>query len=214
MMEALFGSAAPMWTTLPPTGFGLHAPIAFGNGPIGQSVFGPPSFAGPASAVAAPPQSLPGPAPIPTSPYGQTPGMIPVSSQSLGGPAFPRGPSFFMGTEPLVALTAPALVAAVAMRRGQPQGPTNDQEIEDFVYDALELVPGTSDVEVRCEGGRATLAGSVQHKRIKRDVGEIAWALPVVHDVQNNLAIASRRRSRGSAREGEGAANIPNRKQS
>ena len=140
--------------------------------------------------------------------------MIPVSSQTLGAPAFPRGPSFLVGAEPLVALTAPALVAAVAMRRGQPQGPTTDQEIEDFIYDALELVPGTSDVEVRCEGGRATLTGNVQHKRIKRDVGEIAWALPVVHDVQNNLAIASRRRSRGNAREGEGAANIQGRKQS
>jgi hypothetical protein len=99
------------------------------------------------------------------------------------------------------------------MRRGQPQGPTTDPEIEDFIYDALELLPGASDIEVRCEGGRATLTGSVQHKRIKHDVGEIAWALPILHDVQNNLVIASRRRSRGSAREVEGATNVPNRKQ-
>lgn len=150
-MEALFGSTTPMWTTLPPSGFGLQAPMAFSNGAIGPPVFGPP--------------------------------------------------------------TAPSLVAAVAMRRGQPQGPTNDQEIEDFIYDALELLTGTSDVEVRCESGRATLTGSVQHKRIKRDVGEIAWALPVVHDVQNNLVIASRRRSRGGVREGEVAPNTPTRKQ-
>jgi len=136
-----------------------------------------------------------------------------MSPQGLGASPFPRDPSFLVGAEPLVALTAPALVAAVALRRGQPQGPTTDQEIEDFIYDALELVPGTSDAEVRCEGGRVTLAGSVQHKRIKRDVGEIAWALPIVHDVQNNLAIASRRRPRGGVREGEGAANVPTRKQ-
>src|SRR5262249_29582663 len=111
------------------------------------------------------------------------------------------------------ALTAQTLVAAVALRRGQPHGPTTDQEIEDFIYDALELLPGTSDVDVRCEGGRATLTGSVQQKRIKHDVGEIAWAFPVVHDVQNNLTIASRRRSRGGVREGEGATNTPSRKQ-
>ncbi len=55
---------------------------------------------------------------------------------------------------------------------------------------------GTSEVEVRCEGGRATLTGSVQHKRLKRDVGEIAWAIPALNDVQNNVTITSRRRSR------------------
>jgi len=60
-------------------------------------------------------------------------------------------------------------------------------------------LPGTSDVEVRCDNGRATLAGSVHHKRIKRDVGEIAWAIPVLIDVQNNVTIASRRRARAPA---------------
>ena len=100
------------------------------------------------------------------------------------------------------------------MRRGQPQGPTNDQEVEDFIYDALELLPGAADVEVRCEGGRVTLTGSVQHKRVKRDVGEIAWAIPGLHDVQNNVTIASRRRTRSAAREGEGTASVASRKQS
>jgi osmotically-inducible protein OsmY len=99
-------------------------------------------------------------------------------------------------------VTAPALLGAVALRRGQPQGPTNDQEVEDFIYDALEFLSGTADVDVRCENGRATLTGSVHHKRIKRDVGEIAWAIPGVNDVQNNLTIASRRRAR-VGREGE-----------
>ena len=96
------------------------------------------------------------------------------------------------------------------MKRGQPSGPANDQEIEDFLYDALELLTGTNDVEVRCEGGRVMLTGSVQHKRLKRDVGEIAWAIPTVNDVQNNVSIATRRRSR--SREGE-PSNTPNRKQ-
>lgn len=83
------------------------------------------------------------------------------------------------------------------MRRGQPMGPTNDQECEDFLYDALELIPGTSEVEVRCDSGRATLTGSVHHKRLKRDLGEIAWTIPALNDVQNNITIATKRRSRG-----------------
>jgi hypothetical protein len=53
------------------------------------------------------------------------------------------------------------------MRRGQPLGPTNDQEVEDFIYDALDLLPGAIDVDVRCETGRVTLSGAVQHKRVK-----------------------------------------------
>jgi hypothetical protein len=97
-----------------------------------------------------------------------------------------------------------AVLAAVAMRRGQSQGPSNDQEVEDFLYDALEFLPGTSDVEVRYENGRVTVTGNVHHKRIKRDVGEIAWAIPNVNDVQNNVVITSRRRTRtGSGRETE-----------
>jgi len=102
----------------------------------------------------------------------------------------------FTGTEIAIGVTAPALLAAVAMRRGQPLGPTNDQEIEDFIYDALDLLPGASDVEVRCENGKATVTGTVPHKRLKRDVGEVAWAIPSLTDVQNNITVTARRRSR------------------
>jgi hypothetical protein len=103
-----------------------------------------------------------------------------------------------MGAESAVGVTAPALLTAVAMRRGQPFGPTSDQEVEDFIYDAFDLVPGTNDVEVRVEGGRAVLSGSVPHKRLKRDIGELAWAIPALNDVQNNVTITARRRSRAS----------------
>jgi hypothetical protein len=82
-------------------------------------------------------------------------------------------------------------------------GPTSDQDVEEFIYDALELLPGAGDVEVRCEGGRTTLTGSVPHKRLKRDVGEIAWAIPGINDVQNNIGITTRRRSRAFTREPE-----------
>jgi len=107
----------------------------------------------------------------------------------------------------------PALLSAIAIRRGQPLGPTNDQEIEDFVYDALEMLPGTNEVEVRCEGGRITLTGSVQHKRIKHDVGEIAWGIPIVNDVQNNVTIATKRRARPTPRDGEQPPSPSGRKQ-
>ena len=129
----------------------------------------------------------------------------------VGGQPSP-GPGF-TASEIAVGVTAPALLAAVAVRRGQPLGPTNDQEIEDFLCDALDLVPGTSDVEVRCEGGRAILTGTVPHKRLKRDVGEIAWAIPSVNDVHNTVTIAARRRTRGATRETEAPSGVTSRKQ-
>jgi hypothetical protein len=54
------------------------------------------------------------------------------------------------------------------------------------------------------------LTGSVPHKRLKRDIGEIAWAIPGVNDVQNNLTIAARRRSRTANRESEAHPSGPN----
>ena len=110
------------------------------------------------------------------------------------------------------AITPYALLATVALRRGQPNGPANDQDIEDFVYDALELLPGSNDVEVRCENGRVTLTGTVPHKRLKRDAGEVVWAIPTVNDVQNNITIATRRRSRTQGRELEGSSPSAGRK--
>ena len=220
MLEPLFGSGAPMWTTVPPAGFAFQNPVGFGNGPIATPVFGSSNVPGMAGGVPAGAQPFPVPAAVPGNAYGYGAGLIAVSPQSLSGlnipgaSPFTRNLSSFVGPDPVVGLTAPSLLAAVAMRRGQPQGPTNDQEVEDFIYDALELLPGAADVDVRCEGGRVTLTGSVQHKRVKRDVGEIAWAIPGLHDVQNNVTIASRRRTRSAAREVEGTASVAGRKQS
>jgi hypothetical protein len=115
---------------------------------------------------------------------------------AIGAPVGATIPSF-AGSEVAVGVPVPALLATVAVRRGQPLGPSNDQEIEDFIYDALELLPGSGEVDVRCEGGRVTFTGSVHYKRLKRDVGEIAWAIPGVNDVHNTITIAARRRSRG-----------------
>jgi hypothetical protein len=112
-------------------------------------------------------------------------------------------------------ISAQSLVVAVAQRRGQPQGPVTDQDIEEFLYDTFELLAGAGDVELRCEGGRVALTGTVAHKRLKHDLGEIVWAVPAVTDVQNNVAIAARRRGRPTtgSRESEGPSNAPARKQ-
>jgi len=37
------------------------------------------------------------------------------------------------------------------------------------------------------------------YKRLERDVGEIAWAIPGVNDVHNTITIATRWRARGAA---------------
>ena len=127
--------------------------------------------------------------------YQPTVGPIPP----LSAPQNPIGPPAAIAPQS----SAPMLVAAVALNRGQPQGPTNDQEVEEVIYDTLELFSGASEVEVRCESGRVTLSGTVSHKRLKRDIGEIAWAIQTINDVQNNITIAPRRRTRSFSREGE-----------
>jgi hypothetical protein len=132
---------------------------------------------------------------------------------SVGMPMMAPGP---LGT-PLVipdGVTAPALMAAIAVRRGQPQGPTSDHDVEEFIYDAVELLPGASEVEVRCESGRVALSGSVPHKRLKRDIGELAWAIPGINDVNNSVTITTRRRARAFARDAEPQQGGTSRKQS
>jgi hypothetical protein len=129
---------------------------------------------------------------------------LPITNSPLVGALTPHVP---VGS-------ASQLVAAVAMRRGQPNGPTTDQDVEELIYDTLELLPGASDVEARCEGGRVTLSGTVSHKRLKRDIGEIAWSIPSLVDVMNTVTITSRRRVRAFSREGEPAVPAGGRKQS
>ena len=130
-------------------------------------------------------------------------GLTPMAGTVPVGATIPS----FGGSEVAVGVPVPALLATVAVRRGQPLGPTNDQEIEDFIYDALELLPGSGEVDVRCEGGRVTLTGTVHYKRLKRDVGEVAWAIPGVNDVNNTITITARRRSRAGT-QGEPQASV------
>jgi BON domain len=225
-------SGSPIWPGTPSPGFGvLQTPVGIGSRPmgIGAEGFASPQIPqSPTAGIPAVGQGFPmasgAPSVLSPSSYGITPatyglgGMLPVASpgSTFGQvglalapnvPGLSGAPAGFPGFggygEVPIGLTAAALLAAVALRRGQPLGPTSDNEIEEFIYDALDLLPGTSDVEVRCEGGRLTVTGTVQHKRLKRDVGEIAWAMPSVSDVVNNVNIAARRRPRATGREGE-----------
>jgi hypothetical protein len=183
MMEPLFGSN-PLPPGISSPGFGwFQLPLGFATRP--------PISSGTLSSipnVSLTPQTVAPSLPQEVYGYGQT---IAPGTFGMGGPA--------LGTPEIA--TVHRLLTLVAMRRGQPMGPTSDTEIEEFIYDALEYLPASSEVEVRVDGGRATLTGSVPHKRLKRDIGEIAWAIPAINDVQNNVTISPRRRRVG--REGE-----------
>ena len=192
MIQAPFGTTTSMWPGVPSPLAWSQAPIPIGSPPVTVQGFAAPE---------------------------------PISSPGLGlGSAGPGWGSF--GGSPVVAgplrapftipeeISAPALMAGVALRRGLPQGPANDHDVEELIYDALELLPGAGDVEVRSEGGRVTLTGNVPHKRIKHDVGELAWAIPAITDVQNTVTITGRRRSRALGRDAEQQGGAQPRKQS
>jgi hypothetical protein len=187
MVEPFFGSIAPIWPTVPVPAFGYfqQTPMPPGNRGL--------TFGVPANTLQ-------------HEAYGFNSGLVPGLSGSVAG-------SPVLGNDITNGIMPAALLAAVALRRGQPLGPSNDQEVEDVIYDALDLLPGASEVEVRCEGGRVTLTGAVQQKRVKRDIGELAWAIPPVNDVQNNITITARRRSRAQSREGETPTVVGGRKQ-
>lgn len=75
----------------------------------------------------------------------------------------------------------------------------DDEQIREMIYDALDadpLVPFDSDINVEVTGGLVTLAGTVPNKRIKHAVGDDAWWIPGVWDVNNQLEITGRARAR------------------
>lgn len=215
MVEMMFGSGSPpMWTAMPSFGLPYQA-MGLGTLPITAQSFGSPRITNGLAGGTTDVQGVLAPGTLSTAVYGYGGGAAPNAQPNLAGPgiavAYPFASNPWAATiaDATGAVTASSLLAAVAMRRGQPQGPTSDAEVEEFVYDTLDLLPGAADVEIRCESGRLTLTGTVQHKRTKRDVGEIAWAIPALQDVQNNVSIVSRRRARATSREAEAPANVP-----
>ena len=240
MTEPFFAgsvSAFPMWPGLP--WVPQQPPFSGASSSIGAGItsFGsPPMTAGtpinpaPFGVQTAPTGALTGFSPVNygvtppiygpgTGPaFGTSPGafpgygiQVPWTGFGHAVPGFSGSP--FGGQEVSAGVPASALVSVIAMKRGQPMGPTNDREIEEVIYDALEWMSGTNEVEARCEGGRITLTGSVSNKRIKRDVGEVAWAIPSVTDVQNNVTITPRRRGRHDQRGQESQPATTGRKQ-
>ena len=191
MAEPLFGTAPPIWSAVPfPGPAWFQTPVAGGR-PIAEGIVSPQGFAAGLHGAIIGPQGQG------ALGNGMVAGAVPtIASFSPAGP--------LVGRQDMPGgVTATSLVLALALRRGQPAGPASDQEIEEFLYDALDLLHGSSDVEVRCDGGRTTLTGTVSQKGLKRDIGEIAWAIPVAKDVQNNITIAPRRRSRAQNRDSE-----------
>src|SRR5262245_49114715 len=116
MNEPLFGTVSPPWqpVPVPPAGW---LPLTAAARSLG----------GGASPVLASPLGLPAP--------GYTAGS--VTPATAGLPVGAMIPSVG-GSEVAVGMPVAALLATVAVRRGQPQGPSNDLEIEDFIYDTLE----------------------------------------------------------------------------
>jgi BON domain-containing protein len=210
MIEPLFGSAAQTWQTMPSPGLGwaqLTMPLG-SRAMSGAAGFGSPQMT--ATSPSTSPQSSYAPMSFAQPTFLVNPNAgFPLVSNPFGmSAALPA----YLSQELAASSSLRALLETVAMRRGQPLGPTNDQECEEFIFDTFELIPSTSEVDVRCESGRITLSGNVQNKRLKHDIGEIAWSIPGVSDVQNNIAIVTRRRARGANREVETPSTGPGRK--
>jgi len=109
-----------------------------------------------------------------------------VAYQPFRGPAFPLG-----------ALT-PGLLPT-----GQPgpeyAAPLDDDAIRDVVYDCIDTDPTILpdvDVEVEVKDGVVTIKGRVPGKRTKHAIGETAWWIPSVVDVNNQLQVSPRRERR------------------
>jgi len=191
-MELPFASLAPVW----PGPVAAWPPNAMP--PLNRPVLQSPLPSAGAAQLFRSQQGIHPPSTVePLGPDGPTS----FGQPTLGGfTSYPIGGAVAVAIPPFIS-SIPSVLTAVAIRRGQPMGPSNDQEIEDFVYDVFEFLPGTADIEVRCEGGRATLTGSVQHKRLKHDIGEILWSIPAINDVQNNVSITTKRRPRTGSRD-------------
>jgi hypothetical protein len=83
-------------------------------------------------------------------------------------------------------------------------GMPDDEDIEEMIFDSLDadpMVPYDGDIDVEVQAGVVTLTGTVPNKRIKHAVGDDAWWVPGVLDVNNNLQVVGRR-TRGEHREG------------
>jgi len=128
------------------------------------------------------------PGPMPTETW---PGL-------MTGP-YPRG-LFGYGYGPV---TPPGGVMSAWPTWGQasavPAQSLDDESIRELVYDTIDAAPmilPDVDVEIDVNAGVVTLKGRVPGKRTKHAVGEAAWWIPGVVDVNNQLQVSPRRERR------------------
>src|SRR5262245_10035819 len=115
MNESLFGAAPPPWQAVPVPAIGWPSSLL-------STLSATRPLAGAASQVLASPLGL-------TS---AMPAMLPPVSGLAGGvtpatSAMPVGATIASGSEVAVGVPVSSLLATVAVRRGQPLGPSNDQ---------------------------------------------------------------------------------------
>ena len=123
--------------------------------------------------------------PAAASPFANRP-MAP--SGTLSAPVgatlgMPVGP---VGYDLPVLPTAGSIIATVAARRGQPMAPSSDAELEDFLYDCVEFLPGTGEglpFFIERQQPRAAaflnLGELIKQARIERPLDRLAPEIPI-----------------------------------
>ncbi|GIV96353.1 MAG: hypothetical protein KatS3mg057_1010 [Herpetosiphonaceae bacterium] len=122
-------------------------------------------------------------------------GQFPGTSMGMTG-MMPTG-TFAPGTTLTTGAFVPSLMTLGAT--------ADDESIKNMVYDAIDAdssIPQNADINVEVNGSIVTLTGSVPSKRIKHAVGDAAWWIPGVVDVNNQLQVQPRKeRMRGERRQ-------------
>ena len=143
---------------------------------------------------------------------GTMPGMVPGFGMPSGGfpmgfmpPMAAYGPGFFgpgfFGPRWMAGMRPgmPGMMPGYTYPTFATTGVPSDEQIREMIYDAIDadpVVPYDADINVEVTGGVVTLTGTVPNKRVKHAVGDDAWWVPGVWDVNNNLQITGRRPAR------------------
>lgn len=75
-------------------------------------------------------------------------------------------------------------------------GFADDEQIKEMVYNSIDAdpsIPANADINVEVDGGVVTLTGTVPSKRTKQAVGDAAWWIPDVIDVNNQMKVQPRK---------------------
>ncbi|MGH2448509.1 MAG: BON domain-containing protein [Chloroflexota bacterium] len=80
---------------------------------------------------------------------------------------------------------------------GNEKGPqeAGDEQLTHYLYDQIDAnpaIPDSANVQLHVNNGVVTLTGQVPTKRAKHAAGEVAWQVPAVADVYNQLEVTGR----------------------